>query len=212
VSPVADGDGGRGMPQHEARRAPSTRPTAMSVVRRLDATGVPDVSDWIHKGVGLVRTFPGFVGAGWVRAPDGSGEWQMVCGFESADALTHWESSPERERWLGDAGGRLETVRTDRLTGLEGWFDPARPATAGGRPPAPPPRWKQSVTIWLVFFPLNLLATVTLGTALAHWPVVPRVAVITLALTPVMTYLLLPWITRRLGRWLHGGSRTSRRA
>jgi uncharacterized protein len=31
-----------------------------------------------------------------------------------------------------------------------------------------------------------------------------RVAVVTLALTPVMTYVLLPWITARLDWWLQG--------
>lgn len=53
-----------------------------------------------------------------------------------------------------------------------------------------------------MFFPLDLLATVPLGAALEGWPVVPRVAVVTLVLTPIMTYLLLPWVTRRLGWWL----------
>ncbi|WP_218938353.1 hypothetical protein [Modestobacter altitudinis] len=71
--------------------------------------------------------------------------------------------------------------------------------------PARPCRWKQAVTIWLVFFPLNLLATVTLGRLLVGVPVVLRVAVTTLALTPIMTYLLLPWVTRRLHRWLARG-------
>ena len=71
-----------------------------------------------------------------------------------------------------------------------------------GRPA--PSRWKQATTIWLVSFPLNLLATVTLGRLLADVPVALRVAVVTLALTPIMTYALLPWITARLDWWLHG--------
>ncbi|WP_222266970.1 hypothetical protein [Modestobacter marinus] len=56
---------------------------------------------------------------------------------------------------------------------------------------AAPPRWKQATTIWLAFFPLNLLATVTLGALLADLHVALRVALTTLA-PPVMTYLL-PW-------------------
>ncbi len=71
-----------------------------------------------------------------------------------------------------------------------------------GRPA--PPRWKQATTIWLVFFPLNLLATVTLGRLLEDVPVALRVAVVTLTLTPIMTYALLPWITTRLDWWLQG--------
>ena len=66
--------------------------------------------------------------------------------------------------------GLAEVTRTERRTGIEGWFD-APVTTEISAPPAPraaaPPRWKQAVTIWLVFFPLNLLATVTLGALLA---------------------------------------------
>lgn len=44
----------------------------------------------------------------------------------------------------------------------------------------------------------------TLGALLAGWPVLPRITVLTLVLTPIMTYVLLPWVTRRLGWWLQG--------
>ncbi len=73
-------------------------------------------------------------------------------------------------------------------------------------PPSPPapPRWKEATTIWLVFHALDLLATVTLGAWLGDLHVALRVLVV--ALTPVTTWLLLPWITRRLGWWLHGRS------
>jgi antibiotic biosynthesis monooxygenase (ABM) superfamily enzyme len=102
-------------------------------------------------------------------------------------------------------------TRTERRTGIEGWFDAPVAAEVAERGAAPsrvaPPRWKQATTIWLVFFPLNLLATVTLGRALEDLHVVLRVAAVTLALTPVMTYVLLPWITARLDWWLQGRPR-----
>jgi antibiotic biosynthesis monooxygenase (ABM) superfamily enzyme len=96
-------------------------------------------------------------------------------------------------------------TRTERRTGIEGWFDtPVAAEVSGPVGRSAPPRWKQAVTIWLVFFPVNLLATVTLGRLLADAHVVLRVLVVTLTLTPIMTYALLPWITARLDWWLHG--------
>jgi hypothetical protein len=99
-------------------------------------------------------------------------------------------------------------TRTERRTGIEGWFDApvdaATEVTGAAAPPSAPPRWKQAVTIWSVFFPMSLLATVTLGRLLADAHVVLRVAVTTLTLTPIMTYLLLPWVTRQLQWWLQG--------
>ena len=88
------------------------------------------------------------------------------------------------DRHPGDDGhGRqqlAQVTRTERRTGIEGWFDEpvagevSTPSTAGR---TAPPRWKQATTIWLVFFPLSLLTTVTLGELLADLPVVARVAV-----------------------------------
>ena len=64
-------------------------------------------------------------------------------------------------------------------------------------PPAPP-RWKQAVTIWLGFFPTNLLASWLLGfvPGFTEWPLILRVLLATLLLTPVMTYAVLPWVRR----------------
>jgi uncharacterized protein len=159
----------------------------------------------------MAEGFPGFLGGGWVRPRGGSDEWHMLARFADQGALAAWDSSVERQWWLRSAQGMAEVTRTERRTGIEGWFDAPVAAEVSTPVRSAPPRWKQAVTIWLVFFPLNLLATVTLGALLADVPVVLRVAILTLALTPVMTYLLLPWITKRLGWWLQGRSWRGRR-
>jgi uncharacterized protein len=46
---------------------------------------------------------------------------------------------------------------------------------------------------------------------MAELHVVLRVAVVTLTLTPIMTYLLLPWVTVRLDWWLMGRRWSERR-
>ena len=178
-------------------------PVTVSFTRRADPAHAVEMTAWIRAGLTMAEGFPGFLGGGWVRPRHGADEWHMLCRFSSPATLAAWEASPERRWWLGSAQGLAEATRTERRTGIEGWFDaPLEAATELPAGPAAPPRWKQAVTIWMVFFPLNLLATVTLGRLLADTNVVLRVAVTTLTLTPVMTYLLLPWITRRLHGWL----------
>ena len=71
--------------------------------------------------------------------------------------------------------------------------------------PTAPPRWKQAVIIGLGFYPVNLAFTL-LAVALipgwrSFWPLL-TVLVSTLVLTPVMTYWVLPFITRMLRPWL----------
>jgi uncharacterized protein len=186
-------------------------PVTVSFTRRADPEHAREMTAWMRSGLSMAEGFPGFLGGGWVRPRGGSDEWHMLARFADQGALAAWDSSVERQWWLRSAQGMAEVTRTERRTGIEGWFDAPVAAEVSTPVRSAPPRWKQAVTIWLVFFPLNLLATVTLGALLADVPVVLRVAILTLALTPVMTYLLLPWITKRLGWWLQGRSWRGRR-
>ncbi|MEK8226105.1 antibiotic biosynthesis monooxygenase [Oerskovia sp. M15] len=154
----------------------------------------------------LAHQYPGFLGSGWVRAAKDSHDWHMLYRFSDESTLDAWDSSPERVAWLQEGRGLVEEQRVERRTGIEGWFDaPARveePQISAERPPA---RWKQSVSIWLGFFPVNLAFTLLMSWAVPRFgelPVLPRVLVTTLVLTPIMTYVVLPWVTRRLAPWL----------
>ncbi|BCJ57401.1 antibiotic biosynthesis monooxygenase [Micromonospora endophytica] len=188
-------------------------PVTVAVARRADPARTDEMVAWMRAGTALAEAFPGFLGAGWVRSAPGSGDWHMLYRFADEDTLRRWENSPQRHWWLTSAQGIVEHTRVERRTGIEGWFDPPRePAAAPlAAPPvvaplvAPsPPRWKQAVTIWLAFFPLSLTATLLTGHLLPHLPTAARVLIMTLSLTPLMTYLVLPRITRALHWWLHG--------
>ena len=180
-------------------------PVTVAITRKVAPEDTTQMIAWVRAGTAMAELFPGFLGAGWVRPRDASDEWHMLYRFADASSLGAWESSTERQWWLRSGEGMVEHARSERRTGIEGWFDPTvehvvEQAQAG---PVAPPRWKQSLLIWMAFFPVNLLATVTLGRLLTSWPVVPRVLVMTATLTPIMTYLVLPALTRRLEGWLH---------
>lgn len=179
------------------------RPVTVSVTRHVDLSQTSEMLAWVQAGATLAERFEGFLGAGWVRPAVDSPEWHMLYRFADAEALAVWEASPQRAWWLEAAQGRIEATRVEKRTGIEGWFD--GPAVDGDAPAPPaPPRWKQMVTIFLVFFPLSLLANWTTSHTLPGLPLPLRVLVSVLVMTPVMTYLALPWITRRMEWWLHG--------
>ena len=183
-----------------------TRPMAVTVAitRRADPSRTAEMIAWVNAGTTLAEDFPGFLGTGWVRPDEHSDEWHMLYRFADEESLRNWEESPQRRWWLSSAEGFVEHTRTERRTGIEGWFDPPREQEvreAAGAP-KPPARWKQAVTIWLGFFPVSLLAAVTLNRLLVDLNVVLRTLVSTLCLTPVMTYLVLPQVTRVLQPWL----------
>ncbi|MBQ0989469.1 antibiotic biosynthesis monooxygenase [Micromonospora sp. PSH03] len=182
-------------------------PVTVSIARRVDPGRASEMVAWMRAGTALAEAFPGFLGAGWVQSGPGSSEWHMLYRFADAETLRRWEESPQRHWWLSSAQGIVEHTRVERRTGIEGWFD--RPLEHSvdlvePAPPASPPRWKQAVTIWLAFFPLSLTATLLTSRFLDAVPLAARVLLMTLCLTPLMTYLVLPRITRALHWWLHG--------
>lgn len=181
-------------------------PVTVAITRHADPAHNTEMFAWVQAGISMAQQFDGYLGGGWVRSGGGSGEWHMLYRFASHASLAAWETSPQREWWLHTAKGLVEHTRTEKRTGIEGWFDPPQGRELEVHQTAPP-RWKQATTIWVAFFPLNLLATVTLGRLLADLHVVLRVLAMTVVLTPLMTYLVLPWVTKRLDRWLHGRKR-----
>jgi len=164
------------------------------------------MSAWVRSGASLAERFPGFLGAGWVRPGTGSSDWHMLYRFADAGALARWEGSDERSWWLTSAQGIVEHTRVERRTGIEGWFDP--PAHSSVEEAAPtaarPPRWKQAVVIWCAFFPLSLLVGYAVSPVAGGVPLWLRTLVTTLVMTPLMTYLVLPRVTRALEWWLQG--------
>lgn len=177
----------------------------VSVTRRARPDRSHLVMAWVHAGTTLAERFPGFLGTGWVRPAADSDEWHMLYRFDSPASLATWEASEERRFWLSTAADLVEQTRVQRLTGIEGWFDPPTEyADQQVAAQAAPPRWKQATMIWFAFFPLSLAMTVLAGWLVPDLHVVPRVLVSTLLMTPVMTYLVLPFLTSRLEWWLHG--------
>ncbi|KAB1934581.1 antibiotic biosynthesis monooxygenase [Micromonospora sp. ALFpr18c] len=191
-----------------------TVPVTVAIARRADPARASEMVAWMRAGTALAEAFPGFLGAGWVQSAPDSPEWHMLYRFADAETLHRWEESPQRHWWLSSAQGIVEHTRVERRTGIEGWFDPPLEHWVDPVepiPPTSPPRWKQAVTIWLAFFPLSLTATLLTSQFLDAVPLTARVLLMTLCLTPLMTYLVLPRITRALHWWLHGQTAPWRR-
>ena len=185
---------------------PARGPEAVtvSITRRVDPLRVTEATHWVQEGVNLANTWPGFLGSGWVRTSATSHEWHMLYRFADEPSLDAWEHSEHRQAWLAEGRDLVEDRTVIRRTGIEGWFD-APSATTDLEAPFAPPRWKQAVTIWLGFFPVNLVFTWLVGLAVPGWDAILmplRVLITTAILTPIMAYWVLPWVTGLLQPWL----------
>lgn len=184
----------------------ASQPVTVSITRHLAPGHDDEMLAWIRAGSALASRFEGFLGSGWVRPAVGSDRWHMLYRFADAGALDRWESSPQREWWLGAAQGLVGHAKVERFTGIEGWFDPPSSYDAEDLRPAasPPPRWKQMVVIFLVFAPLSLVVNYLFHWLLPDLALPLRVLTSVLVMTPTMTYLALPWMTRRMEWFLQG--------
>jgi antibiotic biosynthesis monooxygenase (ABM) superfamily enzyme len=183
----------------------SGEPITISITRTVDPERAKEVAAWARAGQDLLSASPGYLGSGWIRPDPQSPDWHMLFRFADAASLAVWEASPERAWWVASAQGLVHHEHIERRTGIEGWFDePASIERITNTPQIAfaPPRWKQMVSIFLVFYPLSLGANLLWGTLLGAWPLPLRLLVVVVTVTPIMTYLALPAVTRALRPWL----------
>ncbi|MFC5930672.1 antibiotic biosynthesis monooxygenase [Cryobacterium melibiosiphilum] len=186
-----------------ASPSPASASVTVSITRTVDPARFTEASEWVQFGINLAQKYPGFLGSGWVRGSEDSATWNMLYRFSNPDSLEAWENSDERTEWLEAGTDLVLDAHVEKRTGIEGWFDGMQP----GEPVLqPPPRWKQSVSIWLGFFPVNLVFTLLVTWLVPGWGdlnTALKVLLTTLVLTPLMAYFVLPWVTRMLRPWLH---------
>jgi antibiotic biosynthesis monooxygenase (ABM) superfamily enzyme len=167
------------------------------VTRTVNEGREADYEAWVDGVSAVAREFPGHRGVHLVRPRDGSRVYTLVFRFASMDELEAWEASPERRTWVERANDLCTDVRVQQLTGLEGWFDAPVPGLG------PPPRWKMVVVSFGVAFPTIQTLQALLGPWLVPLPVPARGAVVGLAMVLFMTYVAMPFVTRRLSGWLY---------
>lgn len=172
----------------------SAQPVTLMVARRVASGRYHDLIAWLHEGEHLATDFPGYLGSGVLAPPPSGDEFQIIFRFADEQTLASWEHSASRTAWLARGAGLFAQPQEQRAVGIDSWFGAAH---------RQPPRWKQSVAIWLAFFPVSLGFNLLFGGWLNDFSLLSRVLLSTLALTPLMTYLFIPLSTRLLAPWLH---------
>jgi uncharacterized protein len=175
-------------------------PVTTTVSRRIKPGHEAAYEGFLAGISGAARAFPGYLGVEVFRPAGGQGgEYRTVYRFDSVAHLHAWLDSAEHGAWLARAEPHVAgPMRTQVLTGLEGWFTlPTQP----GAPP--PPAYKMAIVTWMTIFPLITLVVVASAPLLGRLPLVARLAVTTGVTVPLMTWVVMPRVTRLLHRWLY---------
>lgn len=150
--------------------------------------------------------FPGFVSTELLEpVPGVQPEFVVVFRFSDSDALERWLASRERAEWLSRAAPLLSDLHLARVGGgLGGWFLGGNDRRVGS--PGLAPKWKQAMAVLLALYPTVIVLLWLEMPLLADVPHVARVFASNLVSVALLTWVLMPLVTRGLSRWLAPGA------
>lgn len=184
---------------HNESGIPCDSPVTI-IVKRRPRPGMEEAFEKVMTGTTRdAMTFPGHLGVNIIRPTAPGDYYRIVFKFDSMRNYIAWESSEVREKWLERyAEVTLGDDEQEVLSGLETWF-----TLPGGEAVVPPPKHKMATVIWISIFPLSLFINYLLQPFIGSLHLVLQVAIISLTLVVLMTYVVMPLMSKLFHRWLH---------
>ena len=149
----------------------------------------------VHADIEIaLNAAPGFLRSELFDAVPGVQEHTVVVfAFDSRSHLDAWLDSDLRRQLVARLGPLVEGERVLNVVGgYAGWFSAERPVQ----------RWKQAVTVLVGMFPLSLAITLIRIRVAPHLPTALAVLVSSVIGVTLLTYLVMPRLTRVLAGWL----------
>jgi antibiotic biosynthesis monooxygenase (ABM) superfamily enzyme len=177
-------------------------PVTVLVTRRVHAGQEQAFSAWLKELADLADQYPGHLGVTVIPPPATATdrEYVIVFRFDSQAHLRAWQESDVRRDMLARSTSMADAPPVEReLTGLETWF-----AVPGGQVRQPPRAWKMWLLTSVAIYPLITLLTLVLGPLLANVPLAVRFAITTPILGALMTWVVMPRLSRLIAGWLYG--------
>ncbi|WP_306366964.1 antibiotic biosynthesis monooxygenase [Nocardiopsis sp. CC223A] len=157
-----------------------------------------EFEEWLRRVNRAAVGFPGHQGVTWIAPERPGGHYHALLRFSDTGALERWLGSPERDAVVAELDGiATEADRRVHTTGMETWFSLPRTAVT------PPPRWKMALVSFSAVYPCVLVFTAFTGPLLADWPLPLRTVVLPAVMAPLLTYALMPALSRLLRKWLY---------
>lgn len=170
------------------------------ITRRVKRGCEADYEAWLARLLEDVKRMPGYLGIDVRRpAPGGPREYTCVYRFDGVESLRAFEDSDARRHALSEVGAYVEADAVWRkLTGLELWFTPP-PGTVA--PQAS--RWRMALVMVAVVYVLVLLLSPVVTLVIPNAPLPLRMFVTIAIEVCLMTWLVMPKVTRWLSRWIY---------
>ena len=179
----------------------SHQPVTILVTRSPRKSSQKEFERALSDTIDAALEFPGHLGVTVLKPQGNNSDYQIIVKFASYGDYQRWCHSNKAAHWfkildrLEDKPPNLEI-----MTGIETWF-----AVNGStpRPMIPPPRYKMAIVTWLAIFILIVIINLLFGSFLASLSMLLRSLVLTIVLVGLMTYVVMPRMTRLFSWWLY---------
>ncbi len=172
-------------------------PVTFIVSRAVKPGREAEYEAWVKGISAAALRFEGHLGVNVIRPGDQAHhEYVTIFRFDTYEHMRVWEASTVRQEWLASVEPLVAgAAKVEVMTGLEYWF-----STPDA--PAPPARHRQALLTLLAIYPLSTGLSLLLQPALSPLPLLLRNFIISALLVMLMTYVVMPRLTRLFARWL----------
>lgn len=185
----------------------SNPPTAFTVVvsRRIKAGREADYEGAMRGFIDFALGCPGYQSISVLAPTAPNRDYTVVGKFASESARRAFTATPEYAAWMerlaeltdGDMGIVEHSV-------LDEWVRSAVTTTA-----ISPPKWKTAVATFIGVCPVVTALNFVLAPALKSWPLVASSAVAAACVVALLTWVVMPVVSRLLRPWLYPTATTT---
>ena len=187
-----------------------SNPVTVIVKRIAKKDKINEFEEWLSRISKEFSKQDGSMGIDIIRPTNSNktkSEYVIIFRFNTYDNLEKWEKSAIRNEWLQKSWELSEAhYDVQKLTGLEFWFTPYLKDGSSSRVPInPPPRYKMViVTIPVIsILLLTLVPQIRVLTEMLSIPYVIGLVIAIIILVLLMTYVIMPLLTKLLRSWLY---------
>lgn len=155
---------------------------------------------WLRDVSAVAQQFSGHAGVSFVRPTDLSHpEYTIILKFDCSQNLKAWMDSPIRQQWMEKVKPLVQKDQSVQvLTGLETWF-----TLPGKLVQRPPKRYKMAILTTLGVFAVAQVLGLMVAPRLTSLDPLLRSFLLTIVNVFVLTYVVMPRVTRLFYSWLY---------
>lgn len=193
--------------QHVLIRENDAEMVTILVSHLIDPADQDAFLAWQDRVTDAERQFPGFRGSELYRpVPGVQDEWTVLYRYDNDQHASAWLESDQRQQLLRD-GERFNDFRLHRISSPFGsWFAPPD----GDEEQERQPDWKTALSVLVALYPTVVLLTLAISEIWPAGPLWATLLVGNICSVSLLTWLVMPVVTRVLRFWLVPGRQMTR--